>query len=43
MHPVVISDQVNEPWTPVTISLALSAVMMIAVLMLGGEAFIPHR
>jgi len=43
MHPVVIEAPANQPWTPATISLAVSAVLMIAVFLLGAEAFVPHR
>jgi hypothetical protein len=43
MHPVVLQDPASQPWTMGTVSLAVSAVVMIAVLMLCGEAFASLR
>ena len=43
MHPVVAEDSAGQPWTAATIGLAMSLVLMIVLLMLGGEAFVPHR
>jgi len=43
MVPVALRDSAGKPWTAATIALALSLVLMITLLMLGGEAFVPHR
>jgi hypothetical protein len=43
MHPVALQHSAGQPWTAATIGLALSLVLMIMLLMLGGEAFVPHR
>jgi len=43
MHPVVIENPASQPWTPATVSLALSAVLMVALFMLGADAFVSHR
>ncbi|MFZ4533251.1 MAG: hypothetical protein ACOYOJ_15730, partial [Alsobacter sp.] len=43
MHPAVIQDPANQPWTVATVSLAASVPLVIALPSVGTQAFVPHR